>query len=283
MANVSIVLLTLNAGPEFQTTLEAICSQDTSRSLEIVAVDSGSTDGTLDLLRRFGARIHCIPREQFNFGATRALGYDLARGEFIVTLSQDCVPVDRTWLETLLAPFADPNIAAVQGCQLLPPPPTRILYWERINRFYFTRESTRWIARYHFGGSNTDFAMRRAVWEQNRLGAMEMSEDKLLQKTWTARGLKIVFEAQALVYHGHDYDLVELAHRCRNEGLGCRLIAERYSFVDMVCDILNAPNWAAWARGLASGQIRTSAELLFPIVRPFFMWKGNHFAEKYAR
>jgi glycosyltransferase involved in cell wall biosynthesis len=283
LPEISIILLTQNAGAGLEQTLAQIFKQRASRTFEVIAIDSGSTDSTLETLHRFQVRIHQIPPHEFNFGSTRELGYELARGGYLVTLSQDCVPASEQWLERLTAPFDDPTVAAVAGAPLLPPSPARILYWERIDRFYFTRETKRWIAKYHFGFSNTNSAIRKVVWEQNRLGAIEICEDRLLQKTWTARGLKIVFVPEATGYHAHDYNLRELARRCENEGLGCRLVGEQYTFVDCLSDMLNLSNLATLLSAMARGARPTGAELLFPLIRPFFLWKGYHRTRRYVR
>jgi rhamnosyltransferase len=260
-----------------------IFSQRTARPFEVLAVDSGSTDGTLEILRQFNVRVHPIPPQEFNFGRTRELGYELACGQYLATLSQDCVPASGDWLERLMVPFDDPTVAAVAGPPVLPPPPARVFYWERIGRFYFTRDGQRWIARYHFGYSNTNSAVRKAIWERNRLGPIEMSEDRLLQKTWTARGLKIVFAPEAAVYHAHDYDLGGLARRCENEGLGHRLTGEAYSFSDCAADMLNVSNWWTLLAAIVRGARPTRAELLFPLVRPLFLWKGHRTTQLYKR
>ena len=93
---VSIVLLTKNAGPEFEKTLQAIAGQEAVYPFEVIAVDSGSTDGTLELLDRFNVKSYSIPPSDFNFGLTRNHAFSLAGGDFIITISQDVVPCDRT-------------------------------------------------------------------------------------------------------------------------------------------------------------------------------------------
>ncbi|MGB8647679.1 MAG: glycosyltransferase [Anaerolineae bacterium] len=283
MPEISIVLLTLNAGPALERTLDAIARQRTGRSFELVAIDSGSTDGTLELLQHAGARMERIPRAEFNFGRTRDRGYALGRGQYLVTLSQDAVPASDEWLEQLVAPFDDSAVAAVAGATLLPPPPALTFYWERVDRFYFTRESRRWVARYHFGFSNINSAVRKTVWEQNRIGPIEMSEDRLLFKTWTARGRRIVFAPNAAVYHAHLYDLAGLMRRCENEGLGCRQVGEPYTLVDCLADLANGTNWRLLLGSILRGARPRLAELAFPLVRPLWLWKGYRWNRHYAR
>ncbi len=281
MFDVSIVLLTKNGLPVLAQTLAAIFAQKTSRTFEVVAVDSGSTDGTLELLARCPVRVKQIPPEEFNFGATRGLAYDLAQGELLLTLSQDAVPADAHWLEKMAKPFADPTVAAVRGGQTAPPGGVPF-YWERVGRFYFLRSTARWKARYGLTFSNVNAALRKSIWTENRTGPVEMCEDKFLQKLWAARNLKFITALDAQVYHAHAYDLGGLIRRSENEGLGDRLCGATYSLWDACCDTLDAENWRLWVRGGLRGEIRTRAEILFPLVRPFFMWKGNRLNQKYV-
>ena len=105
-----------NAGEEFALTLEVIPSQADIEP-EIIVVDSGSTDSTVALARRFGARVFEVPPESFDHGRTRNLGLSKASGEFCVLLSQDAVPVGETWLSKLLEPFSDSHVAGSRRSQ----------------------------------------------------------------------------------------------------------------------------------------------------------------------
>ena len=102
-ATISIIIPTKNAGLEFRKTLEAIRGQ--TREAEVVVVDSGSSDGTVDLARQFRARTISIPPESFNHGETRNFGIRNSTGQFCVMLVQDAIPVGETWLEELISPF----------------------------------------------------------------------------------------------------------------------------------------------------------------------------------
>jgi rhamnosyltransferase len=280
MPDLSIILLTKNGMPLLEQTLKQIYAQQIDRSFEVIAVDSGSTDGTLELLARYPVRLIRIPPQEFNFGATRAMAYDLAKGEFCITLSQDAVPADAFWLAELVAPFSDPAVAAVRGEQKLEPG-SRYFYWARIGRYYATRSTTRWRARYGLSFSNVNSAIRKSTWDQNRIGPVEMSEDRFLQKVWSQSGLRFVRASKSVVYHGHNYDVCGLIKRSENEGLGDRLSGQSYSLSDAILDTLDVPNWMAFWRGLLTRQIRSWAEVLCPFIRPFSIWKGNRINRKY--
>ncbi|MGH2922414.1 MAG: glycosyltransferase family 2 protein, partial [Solirubrobacterales bacterium] len=81
---ISVVIPVRNAGEDLRRCLEEIARQRTADEVEIVVVDSASTDGSAALARTLGARVHEIPVEEFDHGATRNLGAELARGETLV-------------------------------------------------------------------------------------------------------------------------------------------------------------------------------------------------------
>src|SRR5262245_53389271 len=98
---VSIVLPTFNGAKTLPAVLDGISAQRVDFSTEVVAVDSSSTDGTADLLRRRADRLISIATEEFNHGLTRNLGVEHARGELVVMLVQDAVPASPRWLAEL--------------------------------------------------------------------------------------------------------------------------------------------------------------------------------------
>lgn len=281
MPRISIILLTKNGRPTLERTLASIFAQRTDQSFEVLAIDSGSADGTLELLAQHPIRIVCIPPAEFNFGRTRGMGYDMAEGDILVNLSQDAVPADDHWLEKLTAPFRDPTIAAVAGAQALPKG-DRYFYWERSGRFYQNRSRDKWRALYGFSFSNANSAIRKQVWQNNKYGSIETHEDRFMQKMWTERHFRIVRAANAKVLHAHKYDLRSLAMRSENDGLGQKLCGQQYSLTDAFLDMLRPELWQFWISGCLTREIRTPAEFLFPLVRPLFLWKGNKFAKEYA-
>src|SRR6185369_16032418 len=178
----SIIYLTKNGGELFRRSLEAVLSQDVDFPIEVVAVDSGSTDGTLEYLQAQPVRLYRMPAEEFNFGLTRDYAFSLAEGEFIVSISQDAVPANHQWLRDLLAPFAYDAIAAVQGIDLLPDD-RPVFYWDSVGMFYQTRDCRKWNERHHgIGLSFANCALRRSVWQENQIGRVAMSEDRVFQK-----------------------------------------------------------------------------------------------------
>jgi glycosyltransferase involved in cell wall biosynthesis len=106
---VSIVLVTRNGAATLPEVLDVLDAQDVDFPFEVVAVDSGSTDGTHELLARRVDTLVTIDANAFNHGTTRNLGIERATGSLVVLLVQDATPDGRHWLASLTAPFASDN------------------------------------------------------------------------------------------------------------------------------------------------------------------------------
>ncbi len=284
-ADVSVVIPTLNGGSDLARCLAAIRSQRTGRDVEIVCVDSGSAPGDLETMRRHGAIVHPIEKRHFNHGLTRDLGARLASAPLLVFLNQDAVPVDDDWLERLLEPLIadrDGRIAAVQGGIREVEDRLARFYWDSCGeRFYFTRESHRWLGRYGgLGFSTVHCAIRRSVWERYPFGWAPTMEDKKWQREVAGAGLEIVARHDVCVEHTHNYDLRGLLRRCASEGYGWHLLGEPYTFRDMLADMRSPSMWRDRAAGLRYGGIRTGSEKWFPLLRPAAVWWGNRVSRK---
>jgi rhamnosyltransferase len=102
----TVVVLTYNAKPWIEEQLKAVLNQKAPFEFEILIIDSGSTDGTLEVVKRTrGVRLHEIPNSEFGHGKTRNLAAELGRGEIIVYLTHDAVPATKNWLEEMVRPF----------------------------------------------------------------------------------------------------------------------------------------------------------------------------------
>jgi rhamnosyltransferase len=101
--------------PWLEESLRAVRAQRGSFELvEILAVDSGSSDGSLEALEAAGARVIRVPPEEFGHGRTRNLAAREACGDIVAFLTQDATPADDSWLAALIAPLdADPLLAGV--------------------------------------------------------------------------------------------------------------------------------------------------------------------------
>lgn len=280
---VTIALLTYNGGYLLQRLLEGVRDQQCDYLVNVIAVDSGSTDGTVAMLSKHGVTVIEIPHGDFDFGATRDLAYQKATGEFVVNLSQDAVPKDETWLENLVAPLIEDEKVAVSCGASVPDSERKFRQfpWEKNGYFYFTREMRKFRQRYGKGISFANSAVRRSVWEAVRFEPIPLGEDFQFQIKLSTGDWERAYPEGAEVLHHHDYDLRSLYARCRNEGLALRMMGCGYSEADLVSDVLSPRKYMQWLRELRRGSLKTGADFLFPIVRPWAVYVGSRFGRGY--
>ena len=119
--SVSVVIPTYNAGEQFETLLTNLEKQKGIDQLEIVIVDSGSKDKTVEISRNHGVKLIQIPNEQFSHSGARNMGAKAASGEILLFMTQDAMPVGKDWIEKLITPIVNENVAAVSPIEKCPP------------------------------------------------------------------------------------------------------------------------------------------------------------------
>lgn len=115
---ISIIIPTKNAGDEFEYTLRKISQQEGVEDLEIIIIDSGSEDKTLDISRLYSIKVFQIPPENFHHSKTRNLGAEKASGGILVFIVQDALPIGNKWLYKLVSPIEEGKISAVSAQQI---------------------------------------------------------------------------------------------------------------------------------------------------------------------
>lgn len=224
MADVRVFIPTLNAGPGFAATLEALSRQTLPH--EVYVVDSGSTDGTPTLARELGAVVREIARHEFNHGGTRNLAGSGFDGTILVFLTQDAVPEGESWLQDLTRPIVDGAASATFSRQVprigaspiesfartfnYPASPARRrqadLATEGVRALFFSNVASA-VAREAFlavGGFPDDVIM---------------NEDMALAARLLEAGMTIHYASAAVVRHSHDYSLGQQFSRSFDAGV----------------------------------------------------------------
>lgn len=203
---VSIVIRCRNEARHLGPVLDAVRAQAGAPPAEILALDSGSTDGTLDVLARHAVRVEHIPADDFTFGRALNLGARLARGALLVHLSAHCRPLGTDWLARLVAPFADPAVVAAFGRQV-PIPGVNPIEAIAMTRNFPAAGPARVLF------SNANGAVRRAAvlarpWDEE----IPAAEDHL----WAAdvrAPERVAYVPEAAVAHSHPMTLGEWRFR----------------------------------------------------------------------
>jgi rhamnosyltransferase len=225
--NASIIILTKNAGENFKELLERIFSQEFNGTYEVLVIDSGSTDNTLNTAKEFPVKATQIKPEDFHHGKTRNLGAELCRGRILVYITQDALPLNNNWLQKLVDNLKDSNVAMVCGRQIPWPamkPPEKGFYFYSFPEYkiVLTLDSWRKSAdrrRDAMFISNVNSAISKDVWQRFRFSEdVIMAEDKEFAKRALFAGWSIAYEPEAAVYHSHDLSLWAVFRRYLDYG-----------------------------------------------------------------
>lgn len=228
----SIIILTRNGGDNFPRLLERIYSQRFEGGFEVIVIDSGSTDDTLNAARRYPMRLHEITVREFHHSRTRNLGAEMAAGRYLVYITQDALPVHNEWLQKLIDSFRDPKVAMVVGRQIAwehAKPPERFFYRYNFPDFRIVVKSD--AEDYYHDNvfiSNVNAAYRREIVIRYRFDEnLVMAEDKEIAARLMRDGYTIMYEPEAAVYHAHDYGLKDVFRRSLDYGLAMKEGASR--------------------------------------------------------
>ncbi len=231
-ASVSIIIPTYQGAAWLPQTLQAIQQQRYPAPIEIIAVDSESSDGTPELLAQHGARLIAIPQARFSHGYARNLGVQHAQGELCVFLSQDAQPLGSNWLQTLTAPLSDPRLGAIYGRQIARPDATpferfflQSLYPAQ-SRCYEWQAGTPFTLEGFFF-SNVCSAARREICRAFPFDErLIMSEDQAFARALLQAGYQTRYCAEARVLHSHQYTWQSLFRRNFDSAYSLRGIAQ---------------------------------------------------------
>lgn len=223
---VGVVIPTLEAGPYLEHLLPALRRQSLP-PCAIVVIDSSSADRTVAIASDAGAIFEIIPRDEFDHGATRNRGADLAGDvEILVFMAQDALPVDDGFLARLVRPLAEGEAAAAFARQL---PHARARPSEVFARTWNYPETPqrrtaqdipRLGVRALFFSDVASAVSRRAFDAAGRFPERTiMNEDMILCSRLLARGEVVLYEAEARVYHSHDFTIAQQFRRSFDIGV----------------------------------------------------------------
>jgi len=224
--NCSIVIRAYNEEKHIGRLLEGV-RQQTVRDLEIILVDSGSTDKTVSIAESFGARIVRIPSEEFTFGRSLNFGVQAATREFVVIASAHVYPVYPDWIENLLLQFGDEQVALTYGKQR---GPDSAKYSEQQIYHQWYPDASNFDQPTAFC-NNANAAIRKSLWEKNPYDETLTGLEDLAWAKWAKeQGYKISYVAEAEIIHIHTETPRGVYNRYRREAMALRKIYPEANF-----------------------------------------------------
>lgn len=273
---ISIVIRTLNEADHLADLLAMVNRQNTSFDVETVLIDSGSTDGTVEIAQHHGARVTHIKKSEFSFGRSLNRGCDFSHGEILVLVSGHCVPTDENWLQNLCQPLIDKAASYSYGRQI---GDDNSNYSERrIFAKYYPAESA--IPQDSFFCNNANSAILRSVWQDHQFDEeLTGLEDMELSKRIWKQGHKIAYVADAPVFHHHQESWGQIRRRFEREAMALRLIMPEIHVTPL--DVMRwvvSSTWQDWRAAIRHGikSTRKRDMLRYRWNQYWGSYKGNH-------
>ena len=231
---VSIIIRTLNEERYLDELLCVINSQKLSGfSCEIIVVDSGSTDNTLKIAKRYDARITYINKQDFTFGRSLNIGCEFANGEYLVFISGHCIPVDQNWLNSLVTPLIQSKCDYSYGRQI-GRDTTKFSEMQVFDKYFPNKTH---MPQSDFFCNNANAAISRRAWSKFRFDEdLTGLEDIFIAKQiYQDKGL-IGYISDSVVYHIHDETWTQIKTRYEREAVALQKIMPeiKVSIIDTI-------------------------------------------------
>jgi rhamnosyltransferase len=234
----TVFIPTFNGEKYLDLLLTAVESQHFDGNFEILVIDSGSTDRSLEILRAHPA-VHVIqiPPSEFGHGKTRNLAAELGRGTYIAYLSHDAIPVGDRWLDSIVSPMAPGGLdcEAVVGRHVARSTCFPSLKYEIAGVFYNCgpsemvsvtdgklKKTADMTSGELFYSDVNSAARRKFLTEVIPYRDVAYSEDMAFAKDLLDAGYRKAYQPDALVEHSNDVTLREYPKRIFDETLGLR-------------------------------------------------------------
>lgn len=256
--NCSLIIRAYNEEKYIGRLLEGI-RQQTLKDVEVIVVDSGSTDETVKVAESFGAGIVRIPSAEFTFGRSLNFGMRVVTRELVVIASAHVYPVYPDWLEALLHPFHDPHIALTYGKQR-GPVTARFSERQIYHQWYPDTSKARQQTAFC---NNANAAIRKSLWEKNPYDeTLTGLEDVAWAKWAMEQGYDISYVAEAEIIHVHNETPRVVFNRYRREGMAFKKIYPEanfslYDFVRLTIMNVLSDLWHAVREGISWRNLRS--------------------------
>ena len=199
---VSIIMRSYNEAWALKDTLPALRAQDYT-NWELIVIDSGSTDGSQELIRAANpAHFIQITPQEYNPSRVMNHGMRLARAEICIFLNADATPQGTNWLRPMVEALMDTRVAACFGRQVPRPDCEAVFACDYDRCFGDQRESATWD---HFF-SMVSSGLRKDVWHQRGFREdLQYAEDDEYTRWCKSQGYDVAYVSQSVAMHSHNY------------------------------------------------------------------------------
>ncbi|HEV7918381.1 MAG TPA: glycosyltransferase [Solirubrobacterales bacterium] len=222
---ISVVIPVLNGEQYLEEVLTSVTTQEVDAEVEVLVIDSGSTDRSLELIRSFPqVALLEIPQSEFGHGRTRNLGVQRTTGELIAFLTQDATPAGNGWLAAFVDAFEmGARVGAAYGPHLPREGGNPLMARLLIDHFGEMSPDGNPVIQNPGDDtylSNSNSCIARSAWEQTPFRDLPYAEDQAFGHDILANGWSKVFMPAAGALHSHDYGMFESFKRYFDEYRG---------------------------------------------------------------
>ncbi|PKN88679.1 MAG: family 2 glycosyl transferase [Chloroflexi bacterium HGW-Chloroflexi-8] len=222
----SIIIRAFNEEKHIARLLEGIFQQ-TIKDIEVILVDSGSLDGTVEIAKKFPVEIVHIKPIEFTFGRSLNMGINAAKSDLIVLASAHIYPVYPDWLERLLDPFSDNRVALTYGKQR---GIETTHFSEKMIFSHWFPDISNWHQDHPFC-NNANAAIRRDLWAEHSYNENLPGLEDLAWARWAFdQGYQIAYVSEAEIVHVHNETWRGISNRYKREGMAFKTIYPQESF-----------------------------------------------------
>jgi len=221
---ISIIIRTKNEESNLILLLESAFSQSIDNELEIVLIDSGSTDRTLDKAREYKVKVLEIPSDKFTYGYSLNYGIQNSSGNIICSISAHCLPCNKNWLSELVKPILAGKAHATFGKQT---PKKDVNPFEELFLRQKFPESATISGRIPFSNANSAFL--RKLWLETKFDEHITGWEDYLWYLIMKDKYIFKYVPKAEVFHSHEFSITKMAKTAYKDGLALRYIKEIYN------------------------------------------------------
>ena len=202
LPTVSIIVRTLNEAKLLPECLLQITKQNYDGIIEVIVVDSGSTDDTVKIANGYDAKVVHISKSDFTFGRSLNLGGEASMGEVLVFLSAHCIPCSKNWLLNLVTPLSKGVSSYTYGRQLPRHGVSKFSEGQVFKKYYPNHSMEPQVG---YFCNNANSAILRQTWDRFRFNeTLTGLEDIDLAKRIVDSGGSVSYIASGSVEHIHD-------------------------------------------------------------------------------
>ena len=228
----SIIIRAFNEEAHIRRLLQGIREQ-TVKNVQVILVDSGSTDRTVEITQEYAVEVVHISPEEFTFGHSLNMGISAAKADLVVMASAHVYPVYPDWLDQLLAPFKDDHIGLTYGKQR--GTPQSHFSEQQIFKHWYPDTSS--LHQEQPFCNNANAAIRRKLWQEHSYDESLPGLEDLEWGKWVQlKGYGIAYVAEAEIIHVHSENPKGIFNRYRREGMAFKRIfpQERFGRADLI-------------------------------------------------